>query len=141
MTPREIRIVKQSFAAVAHQSERLAGLFYANLFDLDPTFRLLLSGDLRRRGAKMIHALGLIVDGLDRLHVFAPALEALAVRHFGYGIEEAHYKVAGEALIRTGKAALGERFTPEVEQAWRTAYAELTETMVASARSELRLAA
>ena len=141
MNPAEIRIVKQSFAAVALRRDRIAALFFANLFELDPTFRLLLPGDLRRRGAKLVHALELLVEGLDRLHVFAPALEALAVRHFGYGIEEAHYAVAGEALIRTARDALGERFTPEVEAAWRAAYAELTATMVAAARCELRMAA
>ena len=141
MSPAEIRIVKQSFAAVAPQRDRLAALFFANLFELDPTFRLLVPGDLRRRGAKLVHALGLLVEGLDRLHVFAPALEALAVRHFGYGIEESHYAVAGEALIRTARDALGDRFTPEVESAWRSAYAELTATMAAAARCELRMAA
>jgi hemoglobin-like flavoprotein len=141
MTPHQIRIVKQSFAAVAPQRERVAALFFASLFDIDPTLRLLFPGDLRRQGAKLMHAAELIVGELHRLHVFVPALEALAVRHVGYGLEQSHYAVVGEALMRTARAALGDRFTAEVEDAIAAAYAELSETMIHAVREDWPLAA
>lgn len=141
MTPNQVRIVKQSFAAIAPQRERLAALFFANLFEIDPTLRILFPGDLRRQGAKLMNAVQLLVEDLHRLHVFVPALEALAVRHVGYGLEQSHYAVVGEALTRTARTVLRERFTPEVEAALEAAYAKLSATMMEATRYELPLAA
>ena len=141
MTPAQIRIVKRSFAAIGDDRERAAGLFFANLFAIDPTLRLLFPGDSRRRGAKLMHAVGLIVEDLHRLHIFVPALEALAVRYVGYGLEQSHYAVVGEALSRTARVLLGKGFTPEVEDALDSAYAELSSVMMEAQPWEYRLAA
>jgi len=142
MTPAQIKIVKRSFALIEGQRERAAGLFFAHLFDIDPTMRLLFPGDLQRRGAKLIHAVGLIVEDLHRLHVFVPALEALAVRYVGYGLEQSHYAVVGEALSRTARSVLGLAFTPELEAALDTVYEELSSVMMEAARfGDYRLAA
>ena len=141
MLPAQIRIVRQSFARVAGCRQRVAALFYQNLFDVDPTFRLLLPGDLRGRGATLIDALAMMVENLHRPHVFIPALEMLAVRHVGYGLERSHYAVVREALLRTVTQALGADLTAEIEAAWGAAYDFIVEEMIANAWEDVRLAA
>ena len=141
MTPAEIRIVKRSFALIEGQRDRAASLFFAHLFDIDPTIRLLFPGDLRRRGARLVNTVGLIVEELHRLHVFVPALEALAVRYVDYGLERSHYAVVGEALSRTARSVLGLAFTPELEAALNSVYAELSSVMMDAADWNYRLAA
>ena len=141
MNAAQIRIVRQSFARVAGCRQQVAAWFYQSLFDVDPTFRLLLPGDLRGRGAKLIDAVAMMVENLHRPHVFIPALEMLAVRHVGYGLERSHYAVVREALLRTVRLALGAELTTEIEAAWAAAYDFIVEEMVANAWEDLRLAA
>ena len=141
MTSNQVRIVKQGFAAIAPYPERASALFFARLFEIDPAMRLLFPGDLRRRGARLIHAVELIVEDLHRPHVFVPALEALALRLAGHGFERSHYLAVGEAIAQTARTLLGDRFTAEVAAAIDAAFGELSARMLDSVRFEWRLAA
>jgi hemoglobin-like flavoprotein len=142
MTPAQIKTIKRSFALIHGQRERAAGLFFFHLFDVDPKLRLLFPGDLKRRGAKLMHGVAMIVEDLHRLHIFVPALEALAVRYVDYGLELSHYDAFGEALSRTARSLLGLGFTPELEAALEAAYGEITSVMMdAAAIEDYRLAA
>jgi nitric oxide dioxygenase len=77
--------------------------------------------------------LAVAVGGLDRLETIVPAVQALGVRHAGYGVTTAHYDTAAAALLWTLGQGLGDAFTPEVEAAWVAAYTVLATTMQAAA--------
>ncbi|HET9427359.1 MAG TPA: globin domain-containing protein [Allosphingosinicella sp.] len=141
MAPDQIRIVRRGFQSIAGKSDRAAALFFAHLFEIDPSLRRLFPGDLARRGAKLVHAVGLIVEDLHRVYVFVPALEALAVRLAGHGLDPSDYARFGEALKRTARSLLGDRFTPDMEAALDRIYAELSGVMVGTTSREFRLAA
>lgn len=49
----------------------------------------------------------------------------LARRHVGYGVQPQHYDVVGAALVWTLEQGLGQDFTPQVRQAWLSAYSTL----------------
>jgi hemoglobin-like flavoprotein len=49
----------------------------------------------------------------------------------------AHYATVGAALLWTLGEGLGERFTPEVQAAWTSAYTVLADTMRTAAEEEL----
>jgi nitric oxide dioxygenase len=74
------------------------------------------------------------VGGLDKLDTIVPAVQALGVRHAGYGVTSAHYDTVATALLWTLGQGLGDGFTPEIEAAWVVAYAVLATTMQAAAR-------
>ena len=141
MTPAQIHIVRKSFASIAGERDRASALFFASLFEIDPSLRRLFPGDLRRCGAKLMHAVGLIVEDLHRLHIFVPALEALAIRYSGYGFEQSDYALVGDALARTARTLLGDNFTGEVEAALHHVYGELASVMMNAAPEDFRLAA
>jgi hemoglobin-like flavoprotein len=134
MNPREISLVKTSFQKVVPIRQQAAGLFYARLFELDPTLRELFHGDMTEQGAKLMQMLGLAVNGLDRLEVLAPIVRQVGMRHAGYHVKDQHYDTVGEALLWTLGKGLGAEFTDEMQAAWARTYWLLAETMKAGAR-------
>ncbi|MFN8634090.1 MAG: globin family protein [Chloroflexota bacterium] len=129
MTPDQKTLVQTTFAQVATISETAAALFYAKLFELDPSLRPLFRGDLRDQGRKLMEMIGLAVRHLDDFERLAPAIQNLGSRHAGYGVKDEHYETVATALLWTLKAGLGESFTPEARAAWIAVYTLLANTM------------
>jgi len=141
MTPQEVALVRQSFAKVVPISEQAAALFYDRLFTVDPSTRPLFRGDMKNQGAKLMAAIGAVVKSLDRIEVMLDEIRALARRHDRYGVREEHYASVGGALLWTLEQGLGSDFTPEVREAWATAYGILSSTMIEAASEPFRGAA
>jgi hemoglobin-like flavoprotein len=134
MTPEQIQIVKTSFAAVAPIAEQAGMMFYDRLFTVDPSLRPLFKGDIKKQSRALMRMIAVAVNGLDQLDTIVPAVQALGVRHAGYGVTNAHYDTVAGALLWTLGQGLGDTFTPEVEAAWVEAYTLLATTMQAAAR-------
>ena len=133
MSPEEIQHVKSSWAKVAPMSEQAAELFYAKLFELDPSLRNLFKGNMEEQGKKLMKMVSTAVNGLVRLDAIVPAVQELGRRHVGYGVLDEHYTLVGAALLWTLAQGLGEEFTPEVERAWADTYGLLSKTMIDAA--------
>lgn len=136
MTPRQIALVQGSWKDVLAVSETAAQLFYLRLFDLDPSLRPMFRGELREQGRKLIAMMSVAVNGLARLETLLPVIEALGRRHAGYGVTDEHYATVAAALLWALEQGLGGRFTPEVKDAWTTAYGMLAKTMQDAAREQ-----
>lgn len=134
MTSAEITLVRDSFRKVAPIADQAASLFYARLFELDPSLRHLFHSDMAEQGRKLMQMLGMAVAGLDRLEQLVPVVRQLGLRHAGYKVREEHYETVGEALLWTLGRGLGAAFTPDMQAAWAKAYWTLAETMKAGAR-------
>lgn len=129
MNPRQIDLVQQSFAKVKPIGNVAAALFYDRLFTLDPSLRPMFKGELSRQGAMLMAMLSATVLGLSNLEKLVPVVRQLGARHVGYGVKEEHYATVGEALLWTLEKGLGDEFTPEVREAWATAYELLADVM------------
>ena len=133
MTPEQIKLVQQSFARVAPISEQAAVLFYDRLFEVAPQVKAMFPTDLREQRKKLMATLAVVVGGLGNIETVLPAASALAKRHVGYGAKPEHYPVVGGALLWTLEKGLGVGWTPEVADAWTTAYGTLSGFMIAEA--------
>lgn len=133
MTPRQIALVRENFAAVKPIAGTAAALFYDRLFALDPALRSLFKSDMREQGAKLMQMIGVAVAGLHAPEALVPTLRGLGRRHHGYGVEDRHYATVGEALIWTLEQGLGPAFTAEAREAWLAAYTLLASVMQAGA--------
>ena len=51
-----------------------------------------------------------------------------------YGIDESHYGIVGDALIRTLDKSLGNDFTEDVKNAWLKTYGIVSMIMVDSSK-------
>ena len=110
--------------------------FYGRLFEIAPQVRGMFPDDLTEQKKKLMGMLGTTVGGLSHLDTLLPAVQALGRRHSGYGVTAAHYAPVGAALLWTLQQGLGEAFTPEVKDAWATAYIVLSTTMMSAANEK-----
>ncbi|PWC42802.1 globin family protein [Azospirillum sp. TSO22-1] len=136
MTPEQIALIRDSFKHVVPIRDQAADLFYTRLFEIAPETRSLFRSDIRTQGVKLMAALTMVVNSLDRLETILDAVQSMARRHVHYGVTEAQYDTVGEALLWTLRKGLGDAFTAEVELAWTTAYGALAGVMIAAAREE-----
>ena len=133
MTPIQIDLVQSSFAKVIPIADTAAELFYARLFELDPSLRSMFRSDMKSQGKKLMDSLKMVVGNLRNLDRIVPGVQAMAVRHVSYGVQDHHYATVGQALLWTLEQALGEAWTVELGYAWVTAYTLLARTMKTAA--------
>jgi len=133
MTPAQVTLVEQSFARVAPIADQTAVMFYDRLFEVAPQVRAMFPADMTEQRRKLMATLAVVVNGLSNLESILPAASALAVRHVAYGAKAEHYPVVGSALLWTLEQGLAEGWTPEVADAWRTAYGTLSGFMIEQA--------
>lgn len=139
MHTRTVSLVQQSFAQVQPIAVVASELFYARLFELDPTLKALFRGDMNEQGHKLMTMLGIAVANLDKPEIVMPALRKLGERHAGYGVADAHYVTVGAALLWTLEQGLGSAFTAEVRAAWTDVYTLVADTMKAAAQHALAI--
>ena len=88
---------------------------------------------MRIQGVKLMTMLAIVVFNLHRAGQVLRAIRDLGVRHVGYGVKLADYDALEEALLWALEQALGDDFTPEVQDAWTVCYNELAGEMKAAA--------
>ncbi|MBI3438959.1 MAG: hemin receptor [Proteobacteria bacterium] len=133
MNSEQVALVQRTFRAAEGLGEKVAEIFYEELFAIDPSLRSMFSGDMREQHRKLLGALAMVVNGLNQPERVIPAAQKLAIKHLDYGVTARHYTIVGNALLRTLKKGLGDAFTPEVRAAWIAAYQVLADVMRAAA--------
>jgi hemoglobin-like flavoprotein len=135
MTNRQKDLVQQTFALVAPIADAAAAIFYARLFELDPSLRPMFKIDIEEQGRKLMQVLAVAVRGLDDLPTLVPVVQALGARHAGYGVKDEHYGTVASALLYTLDKGLGDKITSEVKDAWVEVYTILANTMKDAAKA------
>lgn len=137
MTPDQIILVQRSFQQVETNGGAVAKLFYGRLWEIDAsTAPLFEKSDMVLQGDNLMAALALVVNGLSNPETVIPEAQDMARRHVGYGVTKAQYASVGAALLWTLAQGLGPGFTPEVEEAWTTAYGILSGIMTQAAYAD-----
>jgi nitric oxide dioxygenase len=129
MESHQIALVQRSFEKAASSGERVAEIFYAELFEIDPALRQMFKSDMREQGKKLLTTLALVVRSLHTPDKILQPAKNLAVKHIAYGVKPEHYTLVGNALLRTLGKGLGADFTPEVRAAWVEAFRMLATVM------------
>ena len=135
MTETQVALVQDSFKTLEPIADVAADMFYARLFELDPSLRPLFRTDRKEQGRKLMQMIGVAVKGLSHLEQILPAVEQLGRRHVQYGVRTEHYEIVGQALLWTLANGVGSAFTPEVRGAWAAAYDLLAAAMQRAANS------
>lgn len=125
----QILVFQHSFLQLMPDADKLSDLFFARLFQLDPTLRGMFPNDLRVQKSKLMRALALVTRSLESPEQWQPLVLQLGRRHAGYGVTARHYEIFGQALLWTVETGLGEDFTPELRAAWCAFYDELATRM------------
>ena len=129
MDAHKVKLVQHSFEKAATLGLKVAEIFYAELFAIDPSLRAMFKGNIQEQHKKLLSALALVVRSLHTPEKILGAVEKLAVKHLDYGVKPEHYTYVGNALLRTLKKGLGSEFTPELSDAWVEAFRMLAQIM------------
>jgi hemoglobin-like flavoprotein len=128
----QIELLETSFQEIAPHGEAFVAKFYETLFARFPqTKDFFTSTDMQEQKKKLLGALALVIQNLRKPDVLATALKGLGQRHEAYGVQPEHYPVVGAILLDTFAAFLGERWTPELRDAWAEAYQAVCSLMLA----------
>jgi hemoglobin-like flavoprotein len=141
MTPKQIRLIRQSFELMRPEADAVARTFYNRLFQLAPALRKMFPESLEEQGRKLMQMIGTAIELLGRADQLTPAWQALGRRHAGYGAEDEDYEIVGTALLLTFEQELGPAFTPDVREAWTQLYVILATTMRGAATPQLAASA
>jgi hemoglobin-like flavoprotein len=135
VTPEQIAAVEQALETDGLDLDTLAADFYRRLFAAEPATAALFGGDLRAQRQKFADELAAIGRAIRRHPEFLAEAQALGTRHDSYGVHAAHYRAAAQPLLDALAAALGDRWTPAMAEAWRLAYHLTVEAMTSRGAS------
>jgi hemoglobin-like flavoprotein len=130
MDDRQRNLIRESFEHVRPCQQQAGELFYRELFRLAPgLIPMFAEASLEVQSHKLMQLLAYVVDHLDCWPIIGTEVAALGERHTGYGVRSDHYAPVGAALIATLKAAIGDEFSSDAEEAWTELYTDLSLAM------------
>jgi hemoglobin-like flavoprotein len=129
MSPRQIELVRDSFALLDVHSDIAALMFFQRLFTLDPSLHARLGRDIDELGEELIDTLREIVRNLERLAP-RPTLNGTADEMETWRDETFHV-----ALLWMLEHNLGPAFTPDVREAWTALLVVLADTLLLNFRA------
>ena len=135
LTQTQIALIRKTHARLMVKADEIGKEFYADLFNRIPEARTLFRDDLTDQGMRFMSAIHVIVDHLDDLPAMQEEVDKLASGHAVMNIKPDWYRQMQEALIDTFAYALGADFTNEAELAWRSAFAQICDRMIAFKQS------
>lgn len=130
------KLLKESWALVEEQQDRVAGYFYARMFLSHPDIRDLFSVQMDVQRTRLLNAIVTAVQTLEDPEVFDGYLKSLGRDHRKFHVNPGHYEVVGNALIEAMRAFAGERWSIEYDQAWADAYSVIARKMIAGADAD-----
>jgi NAD(P)H-flavin reductase/hemoglobin-like flavoprotein len=130
------RLIRESFAAIEPKADELAQYFYGALFVVAPDCRALFPVTMTTQRSRLLRALVYVVQMVDRPDELVTFLGQLGRDHRKFAVVARHYDAVGVALIAALKRFLKEKWTPEVECAWTSAYGLIAKTMREAAQAE-----
>jgi nitric oxide dioxygenase len=139
MNTEDARLIRDGWAQLSPRADEVGQAFYERLFALVPETREMFAAvDLATQRQKFLDMMTILVRlANDPADVVAETI-SLAQRHVRYGVDESHLNAGREALVATLEVALGDRFTPEVRQAW-THFYDLAAAVMRRARERFSL--
>jgi NAD(P)H-flavin reductase/hemoglobin-like flavoprotein len=130
------RLLKESWALVEEQQDKLCSYFYARMFLSDPQLRDLFPIQMDVQRARLLGAIVTAVQSVDDPERFDEYLRSLGRDHRKFHVSPEHYDVVGAALMEALRTFAGAEWSVEFDQAWRDAYAVISRRMIAGAADD-----
>lgn len=121
--------VLESIRQIGGNTEELSREFYRDLFHRDLSLKSVFPGNVVTLNRKFINMFATFSQ-IEHLEKIGASVEKMGERHFQhYGAIIRHFDLFEESLMQALAFGLKERFTPELETAWRHVYKEVAEIM------------
>lgn len=132
-----LEILQETFTTIRLNSEQFVSVFYDNLFTECPEVKNLFAAtDISKQERKLMTVFVVIISNLHDISYLRNLLKNLGKRHLKYGVIRKHYHLLGETMLKTLESFLPEKWTAEVEQAWKDAYQTIVNLMLEGAKDD-----
>jgi nitric oxide dioxygenase len=133
MTPDQIALIKATVPILVQHGNTITTVFYRNMLEAHPELNTVfntpnqVNGHQPRALAGALHAYASHIDDLGAL---SSAVELICNKHASLYIKPDDYKIVGKYLLEAMGEVLGAALTPEIHDAWATAYWQLANLMI-----------
>mmetsp|Transcript_12393 Transcript_12393/g.19338 ORF Transcript_12393/g.19338 Transcript_12393/m.19338 type:complete len:250 (+) Transcript_12393:1460-2209(+) len=128
----KVRTLKKTWA-IAQGVPNIGVKIFENLFDIAPEAlelfpfkdepNLFEGESMKKHASNVMNAIGMAIEGIDKLEPALPTLTSLGANHLGYkGVEIFHFELLHSAIQFTLEEALGTEYTEDVRDSWATAF-------------------
>lgn len=129
----QIALIRWSFEKMRPNLRPASTEFYERLFALRPDLRAMFrDDDIAGQGMKFMTTMETVLDGIEAPQAVAARIAELGQHHRRLGVTAAMFEPMADALIETLRSVMGEDLGADVEAAWRAAYADLQQAMIAA---------
>lgn len=133
LSPSSLNLVKATAPVVAEHAEAITTEFYKQMFAGHPAVRAYFNQAHQHSGRQqqaLAAAICAYAANIDRLDQLGDAVALIAHKHCSLQIQPEHYPIVGHYLMQAIHTVLGSAVTPEIDAAWREAYAQLAEICI-----------
>ncbi|TRY96262.1 hypothetical protein DNTS_013758 [Danionella cerebrum] len=143
LSPNQIQLIKESWRVIEEDIARVGIIMFVRLFETHPECkdvfflfrdvedleRLRTSRELRAHGLRVMSFIEKSVSRLDQLQRLHTLALDLGRSHYRYNAPPKYFGYVGAEFICAVQPILQDKWTPEVEQAWKALFAYVTWTM------------
>jgi NAD(P)H-flavin reductase/hemoglobin-like flavoprotein len=130
------RLLKESWALVEEQQDKVAGYFYARMFLSYPKLRDMFPVQMDVQRTRLLGAIVHAVQTFDEPDRVDEYLRALGRDHRKFAVEPEHYQMVKFALVQALREYAGDRWNLQYEQAWSDVYDLISAKMISGARDD-----
>ncbi len=130
------RLLKESWALVEEQQDSITSYLFARVFLHHPELRDLFPVAMAEHRARFLATLVTAIGSPDEPGRVDKHLRALGRDHRRFEVGPEHYDLFGTALVDSLRAAGGDAWTAEYDQAWTQGYQAVAAAMQAGAAQD-----
>ncbi|MCS6820771.1 MAG: globin domain-containing protein [Microscillaceae bacterium] len=132
ITEENIKLVQNSWLVIVGKANEAGQIFYDYLFRNNPELRYLFPTDTRSQNRKLIMAIALIVNKIERMENIHAEITWLASKHLAYGVEVKHFVPFKEAFMYMIEQVLSSEdfWDRTLQNAWEVVFSEISQAII-----------
>lgn len=126
-------IIKATIPVLAQHGTTICRVFYHNMLRDIPALKSIFSSSHQATGHQaksLAGALYAYASNIDNLGALGPFIELVCHKHAALSVQPEQYDIVGKYLLAAMGEILGDALTPEILDAWKTAYFQLAKIMI-----------
>lgn len=130
ITERKIQLLQRSWDMVGIQNQEMMERVYKNLFLLDPESKELFTTSAHDMGITLARTFNVVLTSLGDLEQLRPIILGMGRYHQKFNLSESHFQCLRKAILAAIEDQLGDLMTPDIGEAWGTAFDEIAKIML-----------
>lgn len=138
LTKQQIELVKATVPILREHGVALTSHFYKRMLSHNPELMQVFNMGHQRAGFQQQALAGAVLayaENIENLPALLGAVAHIANKHVSVGIRAEHYPIVGKHLIASIKEVLGDAATPELIDAWTSAYMQLADVLIGAEKA------